>query len=60
MMLVNIYRMFQSKKCLKGWQEVQWPMRKPKEAYYTEYKTRGVTYEISKHGSMTQKIKSQG
>ena len=35
-------------------------MAELKEVYYTEYKTRRVTYEIRKHASMTQKIKSQG
>jgi hypothetical protein len=31
-----------------------------KEVYYTEYKTRGVTYEIRKHALMTQEVESQG
>lgn len=35
-------------------------MAELKELYYTENKTRGVTYEIRKHASMTQKTKSQG
>jgi len=35
-------------------------MTELKEVYWTEYKTRGVTYEIRKHASMTQKIKESG
>jgi hypothetical protein len=31
-----------------------------KEVYYTEYKTRSVSYEIRKHALLTQKLKSQG